>query len=129
MHLPKIPSCGAGLWFLYADPDGAGHEILLFRRRYRPHAGQWSYPGGYKEPGESFRNCALREASKEVAGYVPILEFLQGYLPTHFHIDSAPEHSVFWWLWLLDWRAYRVDLAQKPEAARFRLVPALSEAR
>lgn len=129
MHLPKIPSCGAGLLFLYADPDGKGHEILLFQRRHRPQVDQWSYPGGHKEPGETFWECALRETAEEVTGHVPVLAFLRDALPADFRIESAPEHSVFWWPWLLDWRAYRVDLAKKPEAARFRLSREFSEAR
>lgn len=40
-------------------------DVLLMRRA-QPHGyGTWSTPGGYLEPGESFEECARREALEE----------------------------------------------------------------
>lgn len=40
-------------------------EVLLMRRA-QPHGrGTWSTPGGYLEPGETFEDCARREAREE----------------------------------------------------------------
>ena len=49
-------------------PDGATPMVVLtVRRDHLPdHAGQISFPGGQREPGESLRRTALREAHEEV---------------------------------------------------------------
>ena len=39
--------------------------VLLVRRANPPQAGQWGFPGGHLEHGESLRQCALRELAEE----------------------------------------------------------------
>ncbi|MHA6326037.1 NUDIX domain-containing protein [Roseivivax sp. CAU 1753] len=40
-------------------------RVLLVRRRNRPDAGLWGYPGGKCEPGEPAAAAALRELTEE----------------------------------------------------------------
>ena len=40
-------------------------RVLLVRRRNRPDAGLWGYPGGKCEPGEHAAEAALRELGEE----------------------------------------------------------------
>lgn len=42
-----------------------GGHALLVRRRNRPDAGLWGYPGGKCEPGETAAETALRELAEE----------------------------------------------------------------
>lgn len=58
------------LALLFPDEEDA-HLVLTARRPdLRDHAGQVSFPGGRREPEESLRETALREAHEEV-GLVP----------------------------------------------------------
>ena len=58
---------GAILVAVVSDGDGV-LRVLLTRRasKMRKHAGQVAFPGGKREPGESDRACAFREAQEEV---------------------------------------------------------------
>jgi 8-oxo-dGTP diphosphatase len=42
-----------------------GGEILLGKRKNAHGEGEWSLPGGHLEPGESFRDCCIREVKEE----------------------------------------------------------------
>lgn len=50
---------------VYCLRDG---HVLLMRRAKDPYAGFWTAPGGKLEPGESPRQCAVRELREET-GY------------------------------------------------------------
>ena len=39
--------------------------MVLIRRRFEPHAGEWSLPGGVVEAGESLEACVRREMREE----------------------------------------------------------------
>jgi ADP-ribose pyrophosphatase YjhB (NUDIX family) len=45
-----------------AIPDRSGKRILLVRRT---DSGRWAVPGGYMEPGETFREACAREVLEE----------------------------------------------------------------
>ena len=47
-----------------------GH-VLLIRRKFAPGAGAWALPGGFKNRGESFLDCAVRELQEETNIRVP----------------------------------------------------------
>ncbi len=61
---------------------GADPGIVLTERRHdmRRHAGEISFPGGRGEEGESFVECALREAHEEI-GLDPTAVDVVGALP------------------------------------------------
>jgi len=40
-------------------------EVLLVRRRYEPHRGEWCLPTGFAEVGETIEQAALRELREE----------------------------------------------------------------
>jgi 8-oxo-dGTP pyrophosphatase MutT (NUDIX family) len=47
--------------------DGALHAVFTKRRHdLRRHAGEISFPGGRRDPGETLRQTALREAWEEI---------------------------------------------------------------
>ena len=49
------------------DPKGADAFVITRRaERLRAHAGQWAFPGGRLDPGESAEQAALRELHEEV---------------------------------------------------------------
>ena len=61
---------GAGLPGLPDHSDWQASAALLLTRRaatLRKHAGQWAFPGGRLDPGETPVDTALREMSEEVA--------------------------------------------------------------
>ena len=69
LHPPTDPDerpSSAVLIVLAEGPNGA--EVLLTRRPWhiRTHKGEFSFPGGHLDPGETFEAAAVREAYEEV---------------------------------------------------------------
>jgi 8-oxo-dGTP pyrophosphatase MutT (NUDIX family) len=86
----KVCREAAVLALLYPDADGEAHLLLTARPdALRDHAGQIAFPGGRREDGETFEQCALRETHEEV-GIAPELVEVWGALtpiyipPTRF---------------------------------------------
>ncbi|WP_326568034.1 NUDIX hydrolase [Amycolatopsis rhabdoformis] len=48
----------------FAQRAGIWH-VLLIMRRWNPFEGYWALPGGHVEPGETFREAAVREFTEE----------------------------------------------------------------
>jgi bifunctional NMN adenylyltransferase/nudix hydrolase len=48
----------------------AGH-VLLIKRKIAPGAGNWAFPGGFKNYNETFLDCAIREGYEETNLRVP----------------------------------------------------------
>ena len=66
---------------LYEDGDGSWHAVFTRRRHdLRRHAGEISFPGGRRDPGEALIDTALREAHEEV-GLPPETVHVVGALP------------------------------------------------
>ncbi|MBP2366021.1 NUDIX hydrolase [Pseudonocardia parietis] len=47
------------------DPPGVDRILLQHRAAWSHHGGTWGIPGGARDPGESARTAALREAAEE----------------------------------------------------------------
>jgi 8-oxo-dGTP pyrophosphatase MutT (NUDIX family) len=83
----------AALLLLYPNPDA--HLVLTVRDDSLPqHGGQVSLPGGRVEPGETFRETALREAAEEI-GLDPAPVRLLGELtPLEINVSRFLLHPV-----------------------------------
>ena len=53
----KPDACSIGLF--------NGDQVLLIQRAYVPFLGQWTFPGGRMEPGETPLECVQRELFEE----------------------------------------------------------------
>jgi 8-oxo-dGTP pyrophosphatase MutT (NUDIX family) len=91
---PGQPRVGAVLLLLFAE--GQELRLVLTRRRddLQSHAGQISFPGGRREPGEPLEMTALRETQEEIG--VPAAEItLLGALSTVYIMPSDFEVHPF----------------------------------
>ena len=41
-------------------------KVLLIERAFEPFKGDWTLPGGRREPGETIEACAIREIGEEL---------------------------------------------------------------
>ncbi|MBI3078797.1 MAG: D-glycero-beta-D-manno-heptose 1-phosphate adenylyltransferase [Deltaproteobacteria bacterium] len=79
-------ACGACGFILFENPklvagvvlvrDG---EILLIRRGIEPRKGEWTFPAGYVDLGESVEEAAVREAKEETGADVRLDRLLGVY--------------------------------------------------
>jgi len=53
--------------------DPTGQQVLIGRRKTTTFHGFWAFPGGTTEPGETARDCALRELAEET-GLTPSVD-------------------------------------------------------
>jgi mutator protein MutT len=78
----KIIEVAAGLVFR----DG---RLLIAQRHHGSHlGGLWEFPGGKREPQETFEQCLVRELEEELAIQVEVQELVESL--TH----DYPERSV-----------------------------------
>ncbi len=90
----KFIEVSAGLVFR----DG---RLLITQRPAGGHlAGLWEFPGGKREPGESFEDCLRRELREELAIEVDVHELVES-------IDhDYPEKSVHLRFFRCAWKAH-----------------------
>ncbi len=76
-------------------------RVLLGKRKGSHGEGEWAFPGGSMEFGESFEQTALRELSEEIGSAIAIDDLfvcavtnLDSYMPKHY-IDIG---MTCWWL-------------------------------
>jgi 8-oxo-dGTP pyrophosphatase MutT (NUDIX family) len=68
---------------LYQDAAGELHAVFTRRRHdLRRHAGEISFPGGRRDPGEALVDTALREAHEEVGLPADAVEVVGALEPT-----------------------------------------------
>lgn len=72
-------------------------SVLMTRRKGSHGAGEYSFPGGHLEHGETFEQCAVRETREETGIEIKNLRFLyltnsRFYLPRHYvHIGMVSD--------------------------------------
>jgi 8-oxo-dGTP pyrophosphatase MutT (NUDIX family) len=114
----KLPYHGSGL--LFASNGSGSWRVLLFQRAIRPRRGVWSIVGGRCKPGETYIQAAVREASEEICGRLPMLERFHGVLPEGFVLEQAKEHIQSGWV---AWRPWNwCDDKREAYALRKKLV-------
>lgn len=88
----KITEVSAGLVFR----EG---KLLLTQRPPGGHlAGLWEFPGGKREPGESFEECLRRELREELAIEVEVGERIESL--THAYPERTVHLQFFRCRWL-----------------------------
>lgn len=69
MTEPQRPKVGIGVLIL---KDG---KVLLAQRKNAHGEGEWAFPGGHLEFGESFAECARRETREEAGIEIENIQF------------------------------------------------------
>ncbi|MFM1769618.1 MAG: Mutator MutT protein [Verrucomicrobiota bacterium] len=78
-----------------------GGRLLITQRPAGGHlAGLWEFPGGKREPGESFEDCLARELREELGIEVAVLEEVETL--TH----AYPERTVHLRFYRCAWRRH-----------------------
>ena len=62
---PPVPRVGVGVVVLRTNESTNNAEVLLIQRGKEPGKGQWTFPGGGLELGETIVECAEREVFEE----------------------------------------------------------------
>jgi 8-oxo-dGTP diphosphatase len=94
-HAPRTVLAAGGVVTRVNDRDRRAFAVV-----HRPRHGDWSFPKGKLEQGESLEECALREVAEET-GYECELT---GFLGTTWYIDSRGRPKTVWW-WAMEPRA------------------------
>ncbi len=116
---------GAGILFVFSEQKGT-YEILLGKRRCRPHRGYWDIPGGgmsRRRDEGGFLNCARRETCEEFMGYPEcgspdecrkrFEKCLKGCIPSSFDVQNPPRTVVK--IPFFEFHTYLFPLTGKPE--------------
>ena len=89
----KCPDCG---FVFFRDPKVAAGvlaeqdgKVLLVKRLYDPHRGDWALPAGFVEIDEGPVQAALRELTEETG----LIGRIRGIVGT-YHIRSDPRGSI-----------------------------------
>lgn len=73
-------------------------RLLITQRRHQDHlGGLWEFPGGKREPGETFEKCLARELSEELGIDVLVGESVASVIHTY------PAIKVFLKFFLCQW--------------------------
>jgi mutator protein MutT len=89
---PRLVEVAAGLIFR----DG---KLLVAQRHADAHlGGLWEFPGGKREPGETFPECLKRELREELGCEVEVLERVEAI--THHYPDKSVHLEFFRCRWL-----------------------------
>jgi 8-oxo-dGTP diphosphatase len=67
----------------------------LVKRKYEPYRGDWSFPAGFMEYGESPEQCAVRETKEELSVDVE----LNGLFGVYSGKDDPRTHAILIMYW------------------------------
>jgi 8-oxo-dGTP diphosphatase len=81
--MEKSPKVGIGV-VIYNDKN----QILFIKRKGKHGDGEWSFPGGKLDFGESFEDCAKREVLEEVGIEISTPQYL------NVTNDLFPDHDL-----------------------------------
>jgi len=84
------PQVGVSVMVLNQANPGERPLILLGKRKGSHGNGEWAFPGGHLELGESIEDCARREVMEETGMMVKNVKFLR----VMNLLDYAPKHYV-----------------------------------
>lgn len=89
----------SGVLVLLFPVDGKVHTCLIKRPGHmKVHAGQVSFPGGSREPGDaSTLETALREAHEETGLEISILEFVKPLTPLYIPVSGFLIYPYLAW--------------------------------
>ena len=74
-------------------------KLLITRRHADAHlGGLWEFPGGKREPGETFEQCLCRELHEELGCDVEVLELVESI--THAYPEKTVHLKFFRCRWL-----------------------------
>jgi 8-oxo-dGTP pyrophosphatase MutT (NUDIX family) len=79
---------------LFGWPDEPGLIFTERRHDLRRHAGEISFPGGRRDPGEDFLETALREAEEEIALTRDRVEVVGALPPIGTFVTSFRVHPI-----------------------------------
>jgi 8-oxo-dGTP pyrophosphatase MutT (NUDIX family) len=77
---------------LYGWPDNPGLVFTERRADLRRHAGEISFPGGRRDPGEELLDTALREAEEEIGLHPDAVEIAGALPPVGTFVTSYKVH-------------------------------------
>jgi len=98
---------GAGIALFREEPEGT-FSLLLGERKYNPGKGQWSFPGGKADRGESPLEAAKREFREEtgvnldlfkpayishIRTLIPFFDWDTFIFSTTFHMGFTQKHE------------------------------------
>jgi 8-oxo-dGTP diphosphatase len=72
-----------------------GDRILLVKRQHTHGAGTWAEPGGHLNYGESFEQCAIREAKEETGVDITDVKFR---VITNDVFEAENKHYITIWM-------------------------------
>lgn len=67
--MEQVPKVGVGVLII------KNNTVLLARRKNAHGAGEYAFPGGHLEFGESFEDCAVRETAEETGIHIKNIQF------------------------------------------------------
>jgi mutator protein MutT len=74
-------------------------KLLIARRPLQAHlGGLWEFPGGKREPGETYQECLRRELAEELGIEVQVLELVEAL--THHYPERSVHLRFFRCRWL-----------------------------
>ena len=79
---------------LYGWPERPGLVFTERRHDLRRHAGEISFPGGRRDPGESFLRTALREAKEEIGLDPGAVEVVGALPPIGTFVTNYKVHPI-----------------------------------